>query len=165
MSAMDLARLRAARLSTADSVEEDLAVGLIGRTVVRTSEGSVLGRSPDAPSAIDLGVRTLQLAPSALVAFGLCLGLAWQDRQRHPFPGAVFQLTDLLAAARVLGIEYGASRHLVGALGHVLSDAGLVISSEGGIRLGPQVAAWTEADLDVLRRNIDAFPDPVEGSS
>lgn len=165
MSAIDLARLRAARLSTTDSVEEDPAAGLTGRTVVRTRDGSVLGRSPDAPSAADLGIRPPQLAPSALVAFGLCLGLAWQDRQRHPYPGAVFQLTDLLAAARVLGIEHGASRHLVGALGHVLSDAGLVISSEAGIRLGPQVAAWTEADLDVLRRNIDALPAPVDGAS
>jgi len=158
MTAVDLARLRAATLAPMDSSEADEAAELIGRRVVRTHHGSVLGPSPDAPSAADLGVVPLRLPPLALVAFGLCIGIAWQDRQRHPYPGAVFQLAELLAAARKLGIEHGASRHLVGALGHVLSDAGLVISADQGIRLGPRVAAWTEADLDVLRRNLDALP-------
>lgn len=158
MSAIDLARLRASVVAAVDSPDVDLGADLVGRCVVRTPAGSVFGRSPDAPFATDLGVAPLQLTPSALVAFGLCLGLAWEDRQRHPWPGATIQLNDILTAARELGIEHGASRHLVGALSHVLAEAGLVTLVDEGFRLGPRVAAWTDVDLDVLRRNLDAFP-------
>lgn len=158
MSALDLARLRASVVSTVESVDVDHAAALVGRRVVRSLAGSVFGRSPDAPLATDLGVAPLQLTPSALLAFGLCLGLAWEDRHRHPWPGATIRLDDLLAAARELGIEHGASRHLIGAMSHVLSEAGLVTLVDGGFQLGPRVAAWTDADLDVLRRNLDAFP-------
>lgn len=162
MSAIDLARLRASIVSTVDSVDLDHAAELIGRRVVRTPGGSVFGRSPDASSSTDLGVLPLQLTPSALVAFGLCVGLAWEDRQLHPWPGATIQMDDLLTAARQLGIEHGASRHLVGALSHVLAEAGLVTLDDEGIRLGPRVAGWTDADLDVLRRNLDALPPALE---
>ena len=165
MSDVQMATLRAAIVTTADPTSVEAAAAGVGRRPIRTPAGTVLGRDAEAPTANDLGVASMRLTPSALIALGLCIGLAWQDRDAHPYPGIPVELGDLLAAAQALGIEVAASRHLVGAINHLLSDARLLTVTDGTIRLGPALAGWATADLEVLRRNLDALPDSAAAAS
>ena len=160
--AVELARLRAlgaAPVPDASALEH--AAAAIGRTPQRAGFDVVLARHPEAPAARDLDVIPATLADSALVALGLCIGLAWDDRERSPYPGRAFTFDDLSAAARSMNINVAASRHIVGAVRHVLAQARLVDIDGDLIRLGALVAAWSDADLEAFRRNVDALPAPT----
>ena len=160
--AVELARLRAlgaAPVSDASALEQ--AAGAIGRTPRRAGLDVVLARHPEAPAARDLDVIPATLADSALVALGLSIGLAWDDRERSPYPGRAFTFEDLSAAARAMHINVAASRHIIGAVRHVLAQARFVDIDGDLVRLGPLVAAWSDADLEAFRRNLDALPEPT----
>lgn len=162
MTEVDLARLRAlAASSGADVTTLSLPAADIGREPVRAGADVVLARHPDAPGAADLDIAPATLSNSALVALGLCVGLAWADRDRHPYPGRPITLDDVTKAARALRIEVSATRHLVGAIRHVLADARLLDVDGDLIRLGPMVAGWPEADVEAFRRNLDVLPDCI----
>ena len=161
-ASVELARLRAlgaASLRDASAMEH--AAAAIGRTPQRAGPDVVLARHPEAPSAGDLEVIPATLADSALVALGLCVGLAWDDRERSPYPGRSFTFDDLATAARSMNINVAASRHIIGAVRHVLAQARLIDIDGDRIRLGPLVAAWSDADLEGFRRNLDALPEPT----
>jgi hypothetical protein len=164
MSAIDLARLRALAATTVanpGSLERPAAD--VGRAPQRAGGQVVLARHAEAPSANDLDVRPATLPESALVALGLCVGLGWDDRDRHPYPGRTFTIDDVTAAARAMRINVAASRHVVGAIRHVLAQARLVdIDQNDVVRLGPVIAGWSDADLEAFRRNLDALPESAK---
>ena len=162
MNGLDLARVRA--LGAASVTEPwalERAAAAIGRSPLRAGPDVVLGRHRDAPSARDLDVVPQTLADLALVALGLCVGLAWDDRDRHPYPGRAFTFDEVTAGARSMNISVAATRHIVGAVRHVLAQARLVDIDGEIVRLGPLVAAWSDADLEAFRRNLDALPEPA----
>lgn len=163
MTAVDLARLRAlgaAPIGDPRALERSAA--LIGRTPQRAGSEVVLARHNEAPTAADLEVATPELTESALVALGLCVGLAWADRDHHPYPGSSFTLRDVGAAARAMKIGEAAGRHIIGAVRHVLAQARLLQVDGDVVHLGPVIAAWSEADLEAFRRNLDALPAAAE---
>lgn len=163
MTAIDLARLRALGAAPgADVTPLAQRATDIGRELVRAGPDLVLARHPEAPGAADLDITPAALSNSALVALGLCVGLAWADRDRHPYPGQPITLDDVTKAARALRIEVSATRHLVGAIRHVLADARLLDLEGDVIRLGPVVAGWADADVEAFRRNLDVLPDCAE---
>lgn len=163
MSSIDLARLRvlgAASVSDPSLLEGPAAN--VGRAPQRAGSQIVLARHPEAPSATDLDVVPSTLPDSALVALGLCVGLAWGDRDRHPYPGSAFTIDDITAAARAMRINFAASRHIIGAVRHVLVQARLLdVDDHDVLRLGPGIAGWSDADLEAFRRNLDALPEPA----
>ena len=66
-----------------------------------------------------------------------------------------------MSIERVLEVTtaLGADRaHTLGAMRHELSLAGLVEIDTTSIRLGPAIAAWTDAQVDALRRFADVLP-------
>ena len=139
MSAIDLARLRAlAAAAVADPASLERPAADVGRAPQRAGKQVVLARHPEAPSATDLEVVPTTLPDSALVALGLCVGLAWDDRDHHPYPGHTFTIDDVTAAARAMRINVAASRHIIGAVRHILAQARLVeIGENDVVRLGP----------------------------
>lgn len=162
MSSIDLARLRVlGAASVSDPSSLDGPAANVGRAPQRAGSQIVLARHPEAPSASDLDVMPSTLPDSALVALGICVGLAWDDRDHHPYPGRAFTIDDIMAAARVLRINVAASRHIIGAVRHVLAQAQLLaVDDHDVLRLGPGIAGWSDADLEALRRNLDALPEP-----
>ncbi|HZT64811.1 MAG TPA: hypothetical protein VFA11_03395 [Acidimicrobiales bacterium] len=166
MSAFDLARLRALSAATiGNPTALERPAALVGRALQRAGSDVVLARHIEAPSATDLEVATSELPDSALVALGLCVGLAWADRDHHPYPGSPISLTAVTAAARAMKITDAASRHIIGAIRHVLAQSRLLDVDGDVVRLGPVIAAWSEADLEAFRRNLDALPAPTGASS
>lgn len=163
MSAIELARLRAlVAVSVADATGLDRPAAHIGRAPHRAGSQVVLARHSEAPSAADLDVVPTTLPDSALVALGLCVGLAWDDRDHHPFPGRRFTIDDVTAAARAMNISVAASRHIIGAVRHVLSHSRHIeIDDTDLVRLGPTVAAWSDADIEAFHRNLDVIPEPA----
>lgn len=162
MSSVDLARLRAlGAASVADPFSLEGQAANVGRAPQRAGGQIVLARHPEAPLAADLDVVPGTLPDSALIALGICVGVAWDDRDHHPYPGRAFTIADVTAAARAMRISVAASRHIVGAVRHVLAQACLLDVDEHDVfRLGPGIAAWSEADLEAFRRNLDALPEP-----
>lgn len=166
MTALDLAGLRcmgAAPVGDADAALASAAAA-IGRQPVRAGARTVLGRTAEAPAPCDLDIAPSTLPNSALLALGLCIGLAWHDRNRHPYPGQPITFDDVAVAARAMRIELSATRHIIGAIRHVLAAANLLVVDGDTICLGPTLAAWSDADLEALRRNLDALPEPKEAS-
>lgn len=164
-AALELARLRAGIAVPVDDPDALVtAAGALGRSPERADRRTVLAPHPDAPTPADLGVTSAGVPDLALVALGLAIGLAWQERDRGLLPGASFTVDDVTAAARRLGVPAGASAHVVGYLRHVLAQAGFVETDAdtGSFRLGPAVAAWSEADLEAFRRNRDVLSAPAE---
>lgn len=165
MTAIDLARLRAvAATAVADPASLERPAADVGRAPQRAGNQVVLARHAEAPSATDLDLVPTTLSDSALVALGLCVGLAWDDRDRHPYPGRTFTCDDVTAAARAMRINVAASRHIIGAVRHILAQARLIDVDENDVlRLGPVIAGWSEADLEAFRRNRDALPEAAQG--
>jgi hypothetical protein len=160
MSAIDLARLRATvATEVADPASLDRPAADVGRALQRAGQQVVLARHPEAPTARDLELVANTLSDSALVALGLCVGLAWHDRDAHPYPGHTFTIDEVAAAARAMRINEAASHHIIGAIRHVLAQARLVDIDENVVRLGPVIAGWSDADIEAFRRNLDALPE------
>lgn len=165
MTAIDLAKLRCTGAAPiGDAVALASAAAAIGREPVRAGGRTVLGRTAEAPAPGDLDIAPSTLSNSARVALGLCVGLAWHERDRHPYPGEAITFDDVAAAARDMRIELSATRHIIGAIRHVLAAAGLLEVDADTICLGPAMATWSDADLEALRRNLDALPEPKDAS-
>lgn len=167
MTALDLARLRATVACQVDNPAAiELAAAMIGRVPRRAQEEIVLARHPESPEPGDLGAVPSVLPDSALVALGLCLGLAWKDRDQHPFPGRPFTIGEVGVAARDLHISVAASRHVIGAMRHVLEQARFLATQDHEVySLGPAVAKWSDADVEALKRNLDVLPAPERSST
>lgn len=163
MSSIDLARLRAiVATEVADAASLERTAANVGRALQRAGHEVVLARHAEAPSASDLELVPTTLSDSALVALGLCVDLAWYDRDAHPYPGCTFTIDDVAAAARAMRINVAASRHIIGAIRHILTRARLVDIDENVLRLGPVIAGWSDADLEAFRRNLDVLPESAQ---
>lgn len=96
-----------------------------------------------------------RLSPIPLVALATCLGLCWTDIDHPPYPGEPVRIERVLDVATALGAP---RTHLLAALRHELTMAGLVEMDDTTVRVGPAIAAWTDAQVDALRRFADALP-------
>lgn len=95
------------------------------------------------------------LSPIPLVALATCIGLCWTELDQPPYPGDPVSLDRVLQVATELGAPHS---HLLGALRNELTMCGLVEMDDTTVRLGPAVAAWTDAQVDALRRFADTLP-------
>lgn len=107
------------------------------------------------PNPVDGIFEVRHLSPIPLVALATCLGLCWTQRDGRPHPGEAVRIDRVLEVAASLG---AASPHVLGAMRNELAAAGLVALDETTVRIGPAIAAWTDAQIDALRRFADALP-------
>jgi hypothetical protein len=96
-----------------------------------------------------------RLSPVPLVALAACLGLCWMERDATPYPGRPVEVEHVLDVTSALGADRA---HTIGAMRHDLTPAGLLQMTDTSVRLGPALAAWTDAQVDALRRFADALP-------
>jgi hypothetical protein len=156
-----LGALPATHLNAATLASARVAATLTGRTLERVT----VGGEPALALAWDsTSVPTMEdhqhgdyrwLRPAALRAWAFCLGLAWQERTAHPWPGDPFSLEDLVRAAEQRGSN---PLWIRTALLHSLMPAGLVEIDDGVVRLGPAAAVLPDAYVDALRRVHDRLP-------
>lgn len=163
-SAYILAALRAGRtlsLSQSDRAATEVAAGQLGRRLVevhaqpgrgQTALGFAEGYEPNPDDDVFVVRR---LSPVPLVALAACLGLCWTRRDAPPYPGEAVPVDCVLQVVRELG---GDRSHTVGAMRHELVLAGLIRIDHDEVSLGPAVAAWTDAQVDTLRRFADVLP-------
>lgn len=169
---MHLARLRARGVLPGPAPAwAAAAAARAGRTVVETgrpgepahSLGWAVGSEPVAGD----GTGVARHRPSAwlLLTFAACLRACWADPDEHPFPGQDVTEEQVLVALAPLGSLSGPSldgglaveAHQKGAL-RKLREAGLLDPDETVVRLGPQVAVWSEGQLGELRAVRDRMP-------
>lgn len=113
----------------------------------------------------DAGVQRQRPPTWLLLTFAACLRACWPDPDDHPFPGEDATEEQVLDALASLGSLSGPSldgglaveRHQKGAL-RKLRDAGLLDRDETVVRLGPQVAVWSDGQLAELRAVRDRMP-------
>jgi hypothetical protein len=125
--------------------------------------GWVEGSEPAA--GVDTGVERTKPSTVLLLTFAAALRACWPDRSEHPFPGISVDEDDVLDAVAALGpltrgaVDGGAGgqRHRKGALRR-LRDAGLLAVGDIGVRLGPVVATWSDAQVSPLRAAYDQLP-------
>ena len=163
-TAYTLAAVRAGRarpLNEHDRAEAAAVAAQLGRRLVevyqepggtRHTLGFTDGHEPD-PSDGVFAVR--RLSPVPLVALAACLGLCWSDRDDAPYPGVAVAVDRVLEVTGALGADRA---HTLGAIRHELSLSGLVELAHGEVNLGPAIAAWTDAQVDTLRRFADILP-------
>lgn len=171
-SVMHLARLRA--VGTVDGPAPSFArsaAAKVGRAIVDTgrlgqsshSLGWATGFEPAAGD--DTGVVRHRPSAWLLLTFAACLRACWVDIDEHPFPGRDAGEDEILDALATLGSLSGPSldgglaveRHQKGAL-RKLRDAGLLDPDEMAVRLGPQVAVWSDGQVETLRTVRDRMP-------
>lgn len=142
------------------SAAEAVAAGLGRRVVeVRAHGGTAtlaLGFADGyEPNTGDDVFAVRRLTPIPLVVLGTCLGLCWTKLDGPPYPGEVVGIQRVLDVAAELG---AAPAHVLGALRNDLTMAGLLEMDDSTVRLGPAIAAWTDTQVDALRRSFDVFP-------
>ncbi|MGW5768799.1 hypothetical protein OHA09_36015 [Streptomyces longwoodensis] len=112
-----------------------------------------------------------EAAPSQLLTLGAAVRLCWPDPELALYPGGAVAEEDVLAACVPPGdgllregmaliaqtSAYRSALRILRACGYLAADAG-----DGMVRLGPVVAAWSERDVDELRRGYDLLPCQVE---
>ena len=112
-----------------------------------------------------------EAAPSQLVTLGAVVRLCWLDPELALYPGGAVAEEDVLAACVPPGdgllregmaliartSAYRSALRVLRACGYLAVAAG-----DGMVRLGPVVAAWSERDVDELRRGYDLLPFRVE---
>ena len=112
-----------------------------------------------------------EAAPSQLVTLGAVVRLCWLDPELALYPGGAVAEEDVLAACVPPGdgllregmaliartSAYRSALRVLRACGYLAVAAG-----DGMVRLGPVVAAWSERDVDELRRGYDLLPCRVE---
>ncbi|MFJ2833527.1 hypothetical protein ACIPC1_39305 [Streptomyces sp. NPDC087263] len=109
-----------------------------------------------------------EATPSQLLTLGAALRLCWPDPDRAgPYPGRAVAEEDVLAACAPPGdgpllegiasigqtSPYRRALRTLRACGYLAADVG-----DGLVRLGPMVAAWSERDIDELRRGYNCLP-------
>lgn len=113
----------------------------------------------------DSGVDRTEPSTVLLLVFAAAIRACWQDRSEHPFPGIIVEERAVLDAVAALGpltraateTGEGSERHCKGALRR-LREAGLLYPSGRGVRLGPVVALWSNAQVGALRAIYDQLP-------
>jgi hypothetical protein len=162
--AFTLAAMRASGTHTVTERERSAAEAVaaeLGRRVVevetRGGTASVALGFADGyePSPGDGVFDVRRLTPIPLVALATCLGLCWTAPDEPPHPGEPVPIERVLEVATALGAP---PSHLLGAMRNELTMAGLVEMDDTTVRIGPAVAAWTDAQVDALRRFADALP-------
>jgi hypothetical protein len=116
-----------------------------------------------APSAGDDRLQLRGLTPVPLLTFACCLSLCWDNPEQPPYPGVETSERGVLAAARRLT---SAETHVKSALRHGLVSVGLLEYDHAtrAVRLGPEVAAFSESEVASLQRISDLLP-KAEGRS
>lgn len=175
-NAVHLAALRASgsiRPPVAPSVVAELhaAAARAGRRIIDAGRpgnplltlGWLEGSEPVAGP--DTGVERNAATPVLLLTFAACLRCCWTDPHSHPWPGGQASEEQVLAAMAAVGqlsrTGEGSAPHQKGAIRR-LRAAGLLDARIDAIRLGPQVAAWTDTQLDRLRAVYDRLPAPPD---
>lgn len=171
-SVMHLARLRAA--GTVDGPVPSFgraAAAKAGRAIVDTGRpgrpSHMLGWAAGFEPAAGDDTGVVRHRPSAwlLLTFAACLRACWTDLDEHPFPGRDTSEDEILDALATIGSLSGPSldgglaveRHQKSAL-RKLREAGLLERDEMAVRLGPQVAVWSDGQVEVLRTIWDRMP-------
>ncbi|MDI5973509.1 hypothetical protein POF50_029915 [Streptomyces sp. SL13] len=112
-----------------------------------------------------------EAAPSQLLTLGAAVRLCWPDPEQPLYPGGAVAEEDVLAACAPPGdgllregialiaqtSAYRSALRVLRACGYLAADA-----RDGMVRLGPMVAAWSERDVDELRRGYDLLPCQAE---
>jgi uncharacterized linocin/CFP29 family protein len=162
--AFTLAAMRAAGthvVSERDRSAAEAAAAEVGRRVVEVGASGgaaevALGFADGYEANPAEGVFDVRhLSPIPLVALATCLGLCWTELDQRPHPGAPVSIDQVLEVAGALG---AAPSHLLGAMRNELTMASLVKMDETTVRIGPAIAAWTDAQVDALRRFADTLP-------
>jgi uncharacterized linocin/CFP29 family protein len=162
--AFTLAAVRAGGTHTVTERDRSAAEAVaaeLGRRVVEVSTGGgtasvALGFADGYEANPAEGVFDVRrLSPIPLVALATCLGLCWTELDQPPYPGEPASIERVLEVTTALG---AAPSHLLGAMRNELTMAGLVQMDDTTVRIGPAIAAWTDAQVDALRRFADALP-------
>ena len=112
-----------------------------------------------------------EAAPSQLLTLGAAVRLCWPDPEQPLYPGGAVAEEDVLGACAPPGdgllregmaligqtSAYRSALRVLRAWGYLAADAG-----DGMVRLGPVVVAWSERDVEELRRGYDLLPCRVE---
>lgn len=163
---LELARLRAEGAGRIDPADiPRLSAGAIraGRSLVTTRLGTdhvaLLGWAPGA-EPFEEDPRS---GPSPLLVhtFAACLGSCWRHRDAHPWPGLPALEADVISALAEARGEQELPKTVVGKVRSgiaLLRSAMWLDPTVETIRLGPRVAAWSEAQVDVLREAFDRLP-------
>lgn len=162
--AFTLAAMRAGgtyAVSERDRASAEAVATKLGRRVVEAAShggtaslalGFADGYEPN-PGDEVFSVR--RLSPIPLVALAACIGLCWTELDQSPHPGSPVSIDRVLEVTTELGAPHS---HLLGALRNELSMSGLIETDETTVHLGPAIAAWTDAQVDTLRRFADTLP-------
>jgi hypothetical protein len=110
-----------------------------------------------------LGLHVRELSTLPLVVLATCIGLCWKDRAGSIYPGEQIPLSAVLAAFAEIGAGTASHQHhILSAIDNELVGAGLLDRAPSrAIRLGPALAAWPAAEVEVLRRAGDLLPEPA----
>ncbi len=177
---LSLARMRALRtvdvpVDTGEFSALDTAARLAARRiidVVRRDDvrGLLLGWEPGYGPGSVFGAETESLrdpSPTVLLTLAACIRSCWRDPGESLYPGHTTTEDEILDALEhfTLGIggggtSQGAARRVrKGALRH-LRACGLLAPDvgDGTVRLGPEIATWTDADMSELRGRYDDLP-------
>jgi len=162
--AFTLAAMRArgsVTVSERDRAAAEAMAAQLGRRVVEVEgrDGAVslaLGFADGyEPSSAEGVFAVRRLSPIPLVALAACLGLCWTELDAPPYPGEAVSIDLVIEATTTLGAP---ASHVLGALRNELTMAGLVAMDARSVRLGHTMAAWTNAQVDALRRFADILP-------
>jgi hypothetical protein len=162
--AFTLAAMRAcgtATVSERDRVAAEAAATRLGRRVVEvgdagSSDGLTLGFADGyEPNPADGVFAVRRLSPIPLVTLAVCLGLCWAEADTAPYPGIAVSRDSILQTTGALDAP---ASHVLGALRNELTMARLIEMSGATVSLGPAIAAWTDAQVDALRRYADILP-------
>ncbi|WP_326731897.1 hypothetical protein [Streptomyces phaeochromogenes] len=179
-----LARARALRVVPVPTAEEGLsrlqgAVDDVERRLVEVAPvggpgGLLIAWAHDVDpsgSSTGDGQTHREATPSLLLTLGACLRACWPDPDQPPYPG-IAAVEKAVLAALVLPdegpVRQGIAQHAPfnpfrRALRMLRACAWLEPDlHDGRVRLGPMVAAWTERDIDELRRSYPLLPSSVE---
>lgn len=146
-----LARLRAegslpgSALLGTDAADEAVVVG---RRIVRLDDHISLAWQ-DGFEPATKGAPVATVSDFAALVLAVLLGLCWRDPAEEPWPGeplgsgAMDRIAEILKRDRRVVLKFVAELRAVG----LAED-----TSDGGLRLGPQVAAWPPRTVSALRR-------------
>jgi hypothetical protein len=161
-----LAALRASRVLPADRFDGTAlaaAARTAGRSIARYVrpdgvETVVLGYAQPSPLDPDVSGGPQSATPVPLLVLAACLRLCWPDPDEPLLPGdatSVYAVKRALATLEVQRVEQAVNR--LRGTGHLVYGPG-----RGTLRLGPEIALWTDIDIDALRREYHRLPCELE---
>jgi hypothetical protein len=182
-----LARIRAQRSIPAPARETDLtalriAAQRAGRQLLDVPEHGggrrfLLGWPDDIDAPAATGARedgARQVTPSVLLVLAACLGCCWPSGQDGPYPGLSVPETEILEALDRFTQGPGTPRPVAGGTRAARSRALRLLRAtgflepggdDGRVRLGPEIAAWSDRDIQRLRDRFEDLPGVQGGVS